>query len=445
MDLCSLDEKLEIFSFMVLEDFLMRKEMKDTLRLFRKEWQRPSDDLTMLSWYELSVKLHMPQMVDSGSEEKSTLENIVNALVQESSIRSRRSPDVVCNGLAAMTKSSTFPSLKKSSYDYESNVSNDVFALTSKVEAKKDNANSNNDIKDLKNKNPISQSRSGGKLRKLKNVLSNETQLRIQKELNLMTGDKYGKGKPTVENWVPDVTRYRSVSRDLYAIKDALNDYVVRETVTMRETKKYECSDVDRAKRELELGTTKKIPCGCCQIEFFHVNLPLKVSQKAILDIRVMWSGELNSTTVFGKVNSVSNISADTKLKSVSTVDGDDAANPQSLRDLRTAARLGAVPRCYNEVLVCVFCTQFFEKQEDYRPSFEKIYYEEKKAAHFESRRREKQYWDPLDACEKYHEAAELELAMQQERSAAAAESSGIKDAAGLAESAPVEGDPTTA
>ena len=77
--------------------------------------------------------------------------------------------------------------------------------------------------------------------------------------------------------------------------------------------------------------------------------------------------------------------------------------------------RWGVVPRCYDEVLVCLLCSQFFHKQAEYRPSFEQIRYEERKVAFMETKRREKEYWDPLRMCEKDREREADELLRQHE------------------------------
>lgn len=139
-----------------------------------------------------------------------------------------------------------------------------------------------------------------------------------------------------------------------------------------------------------------------------------QVSQKAIIDIRVKWSGGLNSASVFGKLPS--NTEDD-------EADGDVTRLSNSSSHSSIASnenKLTSITRCYNEVLVCCFCAQFFHDQEEYRPSFQKIYYEERKATFLENRRREKEYWDPLKMCEKYREeeeaAAEAAKQAEQER-----------------------------
>ena len=55
----------------------------------------------------------------------------------------------------------------------------------------------------------------------------------------------------------------------------------------------------------------------------------------------------------------------------------------------------------YDQVLVCLFCSQYFQSQEDYRPSFADMVHSEKRANHLELLERERQYWDPLMMVEK--------------------------------------------
>ena len=65
---------------------------------------------------------------------------------------------------------------------------------------------------------------------------------------------------------------------------------------------------------------------------------------------------------------------------------------------------------CYDEVGVCVFCAQFFHVQEDYRPSFSTIVYQEKRALYYEKKRKEEEYWDPLKMMEKDREMMDKTL-----------------------------------
>ena len=50
----------------------------------------------------------------------------------------------------------------------------------------------------------------------------------------------------------------------------------------------------------------------------------------------------------------------------------------------------------YDQVLVCLFCSQFFQDQDEYRPSYADMVTSERRAAHLMELERERQYWDPL-------------------------------------------------
>jgi len=186
------------------------------------------------------------------------------------------------------------------------------------------------------------------------------------------------------EAWIPNEIRMKSIGRDLSAAKETLIQIKKREIDFEREMKRLQVSDLQHARTEEELGATHKLPCGCCKQKFLYVNLPLKVSRKAILDIRIKWSGNLNSATVFGALDAE-----------------EDDCSPNGQRKSEDSALLGAVPRCYDNVGVCVFCAQFFHVQEDYRPSYQAIIMHERQAAYMEAKRRDEEYWDPLKMVEK--------------------------------------------
>lgn len=191
--------------------------------------------------------------------------------------------------------------------------------------------------------------------------------------------------------------------------------------------KRLAISDLERAKNEESLQTTHKIPCSCCLKEFLYVNLPLKVSRKAIIDIRIKWSGKLSSSTVFGEIphlddfgeGGTANSGTIGGRRTGTTVGGRTRGFSRTTNSASTTntdviggqpSNLNMVPRCYDEVSVCVFCAQFFHIQEEYRPSFSAITYQERKALHFDNKRKEKEYWDPLEMIKKDRDAYEQSL-----------------------------------
>ena len=324
-------------------------------------------------------------MQPESAKENSVLENLVQALMHESSIRNRRNHDMTVTGLAAMSRhqTSSLPNPSK---------------------------NKNDDAIDFDNLSPTksnmrpysSQNRS---INHQKSTI-NDHESKKSKSLHskrLESVDRFQSSKNTKlssENWIPDDVRMRSFHRDLLNVKEILDDTKRLESSLNKEMKRLMVSDLERAKTEETLDATKKIPCGCCTQEFLYVNLPMKVSRKAILDIRVKWSGKLSSSTVFrsSSVRELTMALAETSLPS-----GRTAKKTQEEIDALNAT----FPRCYDKVGVCCFCAQFFQEPEEYRPSYHMITYQERKAAHFENKRREKEYWDPLKMMEKDREAAE--------------------------------------
>jgi hypothetical protein len=184
--------------------------------------------------------------------------------------------------------------------------------------------------------------------------------------------------------------------------------------VERRGIKALAISDLQRSQVKESLGAARKVPCGCCLKKFLEVpNLPLKVSLKAIMDIRIMWSGNLSSATVFGGEDP----SGD---QGEAGGEGDGGGGVK--KSQMVLQRLGCYDKVslntdndtlllalyFQQVGVCVFCAQFFQVQEDYRPSYSSIVHQEKKAAYIENKRREQEYWDPLKMMEKDRELMEL-------------------------------------
>jgi hypothetical protein len=170
---------------------------------------------------------------------------------------------------------------------------------------------------------------------------------------------------PLTVRYGAQVTRMQSLGRDLAVAFDNLKDIQKRENQSDREMRQFRLTDVQKAQIAEDLGVQKKKQCGCCMLSFSMVNLPLRVSNKAVVDNRVNWSG--------GKRGWWSKMDE----------------------------KLGHMPRCYSDTYVCNFCAQFFVDQDHYRPSFEKIQYEIRREEFFDRKREEQQYWDPLLMVEK--------------------------------------------
>jgi len=330
--------------------------------------------MTLLSWYEMALKLHLPE-ISSRAKYTSVLENVSWEMMSDASMRMRKTPEVIVSGMAMVPKVPKLPALdmvpantqserKKDAgyqYDYQKyTMASDAALIANAKKKLYEEANEPEITK--RHYNP-----------------SQATTKRM--------ADNNAKNRSSSSNWIPDETRYRQLGRDLLVAKENLHDIIMRNEETRRENRALGQTDLERAHVMEKLGVKHKIECACCLQMFSYVNLRLKVSHKAIIDIRNIWSnGEKGWWSA------------------------DDE-------------RWGVVPRCYDDVLVCLICSQFFHKQGEYRPSFEQTQYEKRKVAHMEAKRREREYWDPLRMVEKDRElmekAQELEAAIQLQQEAA--------------------------
>ena len=370
----------ETFSKMLIEEYLMNKGLKSTLDEFRKESNNESspkngsnDALNnVITWYELAMKLHLPDILAVGKKDNSVLENILHALLRESSIRSRRNIDTTLNKvLNTLPKNTILPYSNNDLYNNDNNDNNGLNNNKSSKSLKLKNDNKDDEDDDTVSvstkdeKDDLKDTFKKSNNKHLPTYVSNPI---IKKTIETLAAEKYSKsGKPSSENWVPEIARMKVIERHIAVAKETLKDIMIREITNERENKRLNVTDLQRARFEEQLGATKKIQCGSCCQKFLYVNLPLVVTQKAVLDIRRKWSG-LTSDNVFG---------------------GND--NNESKKD----SRLTAIPRCYDEVRVCVFCAQFFKDQNEYRPSYEDIVYSEKKLIKDEYKAKEIQKNDP--------------------------------------------------
>lgn len=459
------NEAFDTFCHMVVEEFLMRKNLTNTLEEFRQEWSaRPEEDTAMLSWYEVAMRLRLPDVVEEGSKDMTVLENMSNAIIKESSVRARRSAEMTAQGLAVMPKKKPLPEITQ--------VRDELESLSGTITAGKINEGSLAEDDDASKRNDggsVASSRTGLHSKKSANAsvkalqelkaekaeerakakadepkvsrakshvtLSPEAAAIVQRELDKAHDEELKSGKsrkPKVsnENWIPDLERTRSLERDFKVLKNNLSDVQLREMQERREMKQFMVSDLEKARNAESLGQTKRRQCGCCLQEYLPINLPLKVSQKAVLDIRVKWGGKLTSKTVFGGTNPpigeylATSAEPSNTATPGSALDGTaptaetQSPEPNKKKSYldKLSERLSVVPRCYSDVPVCTFCAQFFQDQDEYRPSYGQIVRSEKKSAFQQTMAKEKEYWDPLTTVEK-----ERAVAIQIEEAAIAA------------------------
>jgi hypothetical protein len=448
-------QSLDHFCHMLVEDFLMRKNLTDTLDTFRNEYDRPREDISMLSWYEMTMKMRLPEMIRESPSSFTVMENVINNTIQNVSHITRRKPQVVVEGLATLPIASKLPNVvpplqmlqqdssiqlgsvetslgdpndflsEQKSLDSRGNASlhtkksaNSAVSLLSKIKKQKEEDKLE---KQLEEKQKIS--RAGQRI-----TMSEEAQMIVKAELERQQDEilmKSGGSKKKTfsdENWIPDLERSRSWERSFKVAKENLYDIQLRQMQEEREMKQFKVTALERAKNALSLRKIREKQCGCCLLMFLPLNLPLKVSQKAVLDIRVKWGGKLTSKTVFGGTNpeigeylaTPESEAEKTRLRIMEAIQNGDtiseAGNSVSITSSenkkksyleKMSERLSMMPRCYSEVPICNFCAQFFQAQEEYRPQYSQIVYNEKKADHDLREKKEKEYWDPLKTVEK--------------------------------------------
>jgi hypothetical protein len=365
----------------------------------------------MIAWYEVASKLHINFDNKDLKQNHSVMEVILHELLRESSIRTRRQVDTIASCISNRPQSShikassaSLPKLQNSINNSHTNSHNSIYNSThnshnnSYQAASEGNiltkSSENISIPSTNNNNSnIVNSSISNQLVKVKPVrpatagsaLDPKSQTRSRPHMDSNT-PSYVKTKVSNQNWMPEMVRLQTISRDIRLAKDNLDDLKMREETLNRQAKRHTFkSDLDKAHAEEKCGSTKKSPCACCQQMYLYVNLPKAVTMKAMIDIRLLWSGNLKSSTVYNSDWKASTSNSD------------------------TAKVVSVAPRLYDTVRVCTFCAQFFQDQESYRPSYGALVKEEKKKKYDEAVEREKEYWDPLKMCEKNQELLELE------------------------------------
>jgi hypothetical protein len=372
------------FCFMVLEEFMMKKGLTKTLDAFRSEYSIKDQVIiyysqniiicgkyfsqqasATMNWYDLILKLHMSDLPPNCSHGDPVLENIVKYLISESSVRMRKPQEVIVRGLASVPKSfSTMPNIEKSKEL--------MLKTLSPLKSGDDMPMHYPPLNSLKNLRPLKSELTQDVVFQPPAKYDPEKYKAMKSEM-----DKPGKSRASSENWVPELTRMRSLHRLIAVAKENVHDVKVREMSTARELKQFKKSAFDRARELEDLKVDHRHPCACCYQTFLPVNLPLKVSNKAVVDMRKKWSG-------------------DSKIGWWVKID----------------KKLSDISRAYDDVSVCVFCSQFFHDQDSYRPSMETLYKEKRKKAYFEQRRLEMEYWDPLKMSEKARAESEMNAAL---------------------------------
>jgi hypothetical protein len=366
----------ERFCYMMFEEFLMRKGLTDTLSMFRTEWQRPSDDALFMSWEQICLKLHLEDT--SARPGFSVAENVVDYLVSDAATRMRKhaKSDIVeglaslprlrsaANGASVTTNSVNPPDVDPA----QAPAGSTRYSWDNMTEAEMMEFLKRRPKDKVGEVEPAQTETKAVALIPKRYKKNRKTKLHLDSSSSEAFGGRGG--KLSNQNWIPEVLRFKSLQRDLLVAKENLQSALVVEMETNKELKRLTCTDLERAHVEESLGSKRKKACGCCMVLFSAVNLTLNVSIKAVTDLRKKWI----------------------------------AGKPSGYEDA-DVIKMGNMPKCYDQVSVCRFCSQFFYDQDSYRPTFDKIAHAERKAAWLDTKRREREYWDPLLMCAKDEEA----------------------------------------
>lgn len=180
----------------------------------------------------------------------------------ESSKRTRRPLGVTISDMISMPKGSNLPSLLEARPAQPSFESKTIMSPTKVRHA----------------------TSSSGKL-----VKNNADTVLIPSKLDRLGYTKAS--KTSAEKWLPDTFRLKSRLRELSTVQTTLDEVLHSELDSSRRQKRSAMNAYEKALNEESLSMVKKQPCGCCLQKYLYVNLPLKVTRKAIIDIRVKWTG----------------------------------------------------------------------------------------------------------------------------------------------------------
>ena len=128
------------------------------------------------------------------------------------------------------------------------------------------------------------------------------------------------------ESWIPWDVRFKMLRKNMQIQKENALDTAIWDDLLEKNEVDLDYLSIARSQEKYSGKNKKK--CALCCLEFLNVNLPLKISLKAVLDLRTKWG----------------------------LTGGDDGG------------MLAKVPRCYDKVSTCRYCSQFFHNTESYRP-----------------------------------------------------------------------------
>ena len=334
------------FLQLLVADYLEKSNMRKTLESFRQESSSPDSLLTSMTFVEIAAKLQLPE---SGNESKSLLSNLIGSYFKDCAMRMRVSQDNLFEKLLSRPKPSrpfNLNSSKSIHFSQPFAESNQARPRSSSSAEKLSEGSTPIPLRthEVTSPNFHAKTKHSSKLHKIdKRFLRSSLGLTV-----------------SPENWLPMSMRMNSVGRSVIVANETLKT-ALRHAQTKGLVNNL--FDYENFMKAESLGMMKRESCGCCgYAKFPSISLVMKVSLKAVIDIRKKWDPQVGSEE------------DDSKTRLI-------------------------VPRCYDQVRICRFCSQFFHDQEEYRPSFESIRQSERRKVLL-ARQVSKDRLDPLKLCE---------------------------------------------
>ena len=333
------------FLRLLIAEYLERAQMTRTLDSFRQESLNTDMQFTQMTFMEIAAKLQLPE---SGDANKSLLANLIDSYFKDCASRMRVPQDNLFERLLSRPKPSR---------PFNLNASKSSHFIQSIGEHSQGRPRSSSTEKLSERVIPVPQRhydehpQNSHNKNKHSSTLHKIDKRFIRNSLGL---------NMSPENWLPMSMRMNSVGRSVIVANETLKTAIRH---AQPKPLSNNLSDYENFIKAESLGMMKRESCGCCGFAKFPcISLVMKVSLKAVIDIRKKWDPQLAAAE------------DDSKSRLI-------------------------VPRCYDEVRICRFCSQFFHDQEEYRPSFESIRQSERRKM-LMSRQVSKDRLDPLKLCE---------------------------------------------
>jgi len=384
--------ELSQFSELLVRDYLRARGLESTLVAFDeecKELEKPSVE----SWYNLSHSLDLPHLLQENAAQedqqyKTIVEVLVSRLLSEESLK-RRVPTAIKvygsgdqltfqvpqqpGGAVGQLGSTAVPPPRLLRGAHSSVVcGGDLSGAVTGTDGAESFVSSEPASVERQLVQPLglSSAKKKDKPKRPQSLMkANQAQQPGLRRAKRADGAK----AKSDEAWIPLDVRKRIFERDLLVAKVNLEEESKRSAFIDSRAKRQSLSDLEQNKAEERYKLKRKKKCGLCFREFSVVNLVLSVPHKAIVDMQNTWT-EKNSW-----------ISMDDSQKKI-------YQNPTKQQ----------APALYDEVRVCVYCAQFFQKgqQDFYRPSHESKVMERRERAEKQAAEIKKAYWDPLTTVE---------------------------------------------